>query len=81
MSMISDVTHVEQRALLNAAEDAHIANLYDEEGLAAAFGAGVTPRDKQASAVIDIGSGTTISPWLPKERFVHSRSERLGSEI
>jgi rod shape-determining protein MreB len=41
MSMISDVTHVEQRALLNAAEDAHIGKIYMmEEGLAAAFGAG-----------------------------------------
>jgi rod shape-determining protein MreB len=40
MSMISDVTHVEQRALLNAAEEAHIGKIYMmEEGLAAAFGA------------------------------------------
>src|SRR4029079_15336674 len=41
MSMVSDVTHVEQRALLNAAEEAHIGKVYMmEEGLAAAFGAG-----------------------------------------
>jgi rod shape-determining protein MreB len=49
MSMLGDVTHVEQRALLNAAEDAHIGKVFMmEEGLAAAFGAGVTPRDKRA---------------------------------
>ena len=39
MSMTSDVTHVEQRALFNAAEDAHIGKVFMmEEGLAAAFG-------------------------------------------
>src|SRR5688500_15618836 len=80
MSMISDVTHVEQRALLNAAEDSHIGKVYMmEEGLAAAFGAGVTPSDKRASAVIDFGAGTTNIAIVAKGSVVHSRSERLGS--
>ncbi len=80
MSMISDVTHVEQRALLNAAEDAHIGKVYMmEEGLAAAFGAGVTPRDKRASAVVDIGAGSTNIAVIAKGTVVHSRSERIGS--
>jgi rod shape-determining protein MreB len=60
MSMVSDVTHVEQRALLHAAEEAGIGKVFMmEEGLAAAFGAGVLPNDKRASAIIDIGAGTT----------------------
>jgi rod shape-determining protein MreB len=81
MSMISDVTHVEQRALLNAAEEAHIGKIYMmEEGLAAAFGAGVTPRDKRASAIIDIGAGTTNIAIVAKGTVVHSRSERIGSD-
>jgi len=80
MSMISDVTHVEQRALLNAAEEAHINKVYMmEEGLAAAFGAGVLPSDKRATAVIDIGGGTTNIAVIAKGSVVHSRSERLGS--
>ena len=80
MSMVSDVTHVEQRALLNAAEEAHIGKVYMmEEGLAAAFGAGVTPRDKRASAVVDIGAGTTNIAIIAKGTTVHSRSERIGS--
>ncbi len=80
MSMISDVTHVEQRALLNAAEEAHIGKIYMmEEGLAAAFGAGVTPRDKRASVVVDIGAGTTNIAIIAKGTVVHSRSERIGS--
>ncbi len=80
MSMISDVTHVEQRALVNAAEDAHIGKVYMmEEGLAAAFGAGVNTRDKRASAVVDIGAGTTNIAIIAKGTVVHSRSERIGS--
>ncbi|MDQ3322731.1 MAG: rod shape-determining protein, partial [Acidobacteriota bacterium] len=80
MSMLGDVTHVEQRALLNAAEDAHIGKVFMmEEGLAAAFGAGITPRDKRASAVIDLGAGTTNIAVVAKGTVVHSRSERIGS--
>ena len=60
MSVISEVTHVEQRALLSAAEDAKIDRVYMmEEGLAAAFGAGVDPEDKRASAIVDIGGEST----------------------
>jgi rod shape-determining protein MreB len=81
MSMLGEATHVEQRALMNAAEDAHIGKVYMmEEGLAAAFGAGITPRDKRASAVVDIGAGTTNIAVIAKGNVVHSRSERIGSE-
>jgi rod shape-determining protein MreB and related proteins len=80
MSMTSDVTHVEQRAMFNAAEEAHIGKVYMmEEGLAAAFGAGVTQNDKRASAVIDIGAGTTNIAIIAKGSVVHSKSERFGS--
>ena len=80
MSMVSDVTHVEQRALLNAAEEAHIGKVYMmEEGLAAAFGAGVLPNDKRASAIVDIGAGTTNIAIVAKGTIVHSASERFGS--
>jgi rod shape-determining protein MreB len=80
MSIISEVTHVEQRALLNAAEEAHIGKVHMmEEGLAAAFGAGVTANDRRASAVVDIGASTTNVAVLAKGSIVHSRSERIGS--
>ena len=81
MSMMSDVTHVEQRALLNAADDANIGKVYImEEGLASAFGAGVLSKDKRASAIIDIGSGTTNIAIVAKGTIVHARSERIGSD-
>lgn len=80
MSMVSDVTHVEQRALFNAAEEAGIGKVFMmEEGLAAAFGAGVLPNDKRASAIVDIGAGTTNIAVIAKGAIVHSRSERFGS--
>jgi len=81
MSMTSDVTHVEQRALLNAAEEAHIGKVYMmEEGLAAAFGADVGTGDRRASAVVDIGAGTTNIAVVAKGTIAHSRSERIGSD-
>ena len=82
MSMVSDVTHVEQRALLNAADEAGIGKVFMmEEGLAAAFGAGVLPTDKRASAIVDIGAGTTNIAVVAKGRIVHSTSERFGSNV
>ena len=80
MSMVSDATHVEQRALLNAADEAGIGKVFImEEGLAAAFGAGVLPSDKRASAIVDIGAGTTNIAVIAKGSIVHSTSERYGS--
>lgn len=80
MSMVSDVTHVEQRALFNAADDAGIGKVFMmEEGLAAAFGAGVLPTDKRATAIVDIGAGTTNIAIIAKGTIVHSTSDRYGS--
>ncbi len=80
MSMPSDVTHVEQRALINAADEAGIGKVFMmEEGLAAAFGAGVLPTDKRASAIVDIGAGTTNVAIIAKGSIVHSASDRFGS--
>lgn len=80
MSMVSDVTHVEQAALMNAADDAGIGKVFMmEEGLAAAFGAGVVPTDKRATAIVDIGAGTTNIAIVAKGTVVTSTSERYGS--
>src|ERR1035437_1609200 len=80
MSMVSDVTHVEQRALINAADEAGIGKVFMmEEGLAAAFGAGVSPTAQRASAIVDIGAGTTNIAIVAKGAIGHSTSERYGS--
>src|SRR5690349_5520825 len=80
MSVYPGVTHVERRALLTAAEHARIGRvMMMDEGLAAAFGAGVKLDDSRASAVVDIGSGTTNVAIVGNGAIIHSRSERIGS--
>ncbi len=80
MSVLSGITQVEQRALLAAAEQAHIGRVYMvEEGLAAAIGAGVSVDDKRASAVVDIGGGTTNVAVVARGMIVYAQAERVGS--
>ena len=80
MSVLSGVTQVEQRALLAAAEHAHIGRVYMvEEGLAAAIGAGVGVDDEHAAAVADIGGWTTNVAVVAGGTIVHAHAERLGS--
>ena len=80
MSVISEVTQVEQRALLAAAEEARISRVYMiEEGQAAAIGAGVASGDEHAAAVVDIGGGTTNVAAIISGSIIASRAERIGS--
>lgn len=80
MSVISEVTQVEQRALLAAAEEARISRVYMiEEGQAAAIGAGVALADERAAAVVDIGGGTTNVAAIISGSIIASRAERIGS--
>lgn len=80
MSVFSDVTPVERRALLSAAQHAKVGRVgMIEEGLAAAFGSGVKPDDTHASAVVDIGGGTTNVAIVASGKIVRSRAERIGS--
>jgi rod shape-determining protein MreB len=80
MSVLSDVTPVEQRALLSAAQHAHVGRVgMIEEGLAAAFGSGITVDDLRASAVVDIGGGTTNVAIVASGKTIRARAERIGS--
>ena len=80
MSVLSGVTQVERRALLSAAEHARIGRVVMiEEGLAAAFGGGVKIDDQHASAVADVGGGTTNVAIVANGAIVHARAERIGS--
>lgn len=79
MSVLSGITPVERRALLSAAEHARIGRVWMiEEGLAAAFGSGVRVDDPHASAVVNIGGGTTSVAVVAHGAMVHARSERIG---
>jgi rod shape-determining protein MreB len=80
MSVFSDVTPVERRALLSAAQHAHVGRVaMIQEGLAAAFGSGVKADDTRASAVVDIGGGTTNVAIVASGKIVRARAERIGS--
>jgi len=80
MSVLSEVTQVEQRALLAAAEEARISRVYMiEEGQAAAIGAGVPINDEKEAAVLDIGGGTTNVAAIISGSIIASRAERIGS--
>src|SRR5205085_7762640 len=48
-------------------------------GLAAAIGAGVSVEDKKASAVVDIGGGTTNVAVVARGMIVYAQAERVGS--
>ncbi|MDX6692693.1 MAG: rod shape-determining protein MreB [Blastocatellia bacterium] len=80
MSVLSGVTQVEQRALLSAAEEAHIGRVYMvEEGLAAAIGAGVSATDEHAAAVVDIGGSTMNVAVVAGGAILYAHAERIGS--
>jgi rod shape-determining protein MreB and related proteins len=80
MSVFSDVTPVERRALLSAAQHARVGRVgMIEEGLAAAFGCGVSANDARASAVVDIGGGTTNVAIVASGKIIRARADRIGS--
>ena len=80
MSVFSDVTPVERRALLSAAQHARVGRVgIIEEGLAAAFGCGISADDRHASAVVDIGGGTTNVAIVASGKIVRARADRIGS--
>jgi len=80
MSVFSDVTPVERRALLSAAQHARVGRVgMIEEGLAAAFGCGVSASDARASAVVDIGGGTTNFAIVASGKIIRARADRIGS--
>lgn len=80
MSVFSDVTPVERRALLSAAQHARVGRVgMIEEGLAAAFGCGINANDRRASAVVDIGGGTTNVAIVASGKIIRARADRIGS--
>jgi rod shape-determining protein MreB and related proteins len=79
ISVLAGITSVERRALLNAAEHARIGRVWlIEEGIAAALGAGVRVDDPQASAVVNIGGGTTSVAIIANGDVLHASANRIG---
>lgn len=75
----SNVTKVEQRAVLDAARAAGAKEAYPiEEPMAAAIGAGLPIHEPEGNMVVDIGGGTTDVAVMSLGGIVVSESARVG---
>jgi rod shape-determining protein MreB and related proteins len=79
LSVPSDTTSVERRAVLQAAREAGAGYAtYIEEPLAAAMGAGLPIQDPAGNMVVDIGGGTTDVAVISLGGIVTCKSIRVG---
>lgn len=79
LSVPSDITTVERRAVVEAALQAGARQvLLIEEPVAAALGAGLDVTEPAATMVVDVGGGTTDVALLSMGGVVMSRSVRVG---
>lgn len=79
ISVPSDITNVERRAVLQAAREAGAAWAdYIEEPMAAAIGAGLAIDQPSGNMVVDIGGGTTDVAVISLDGIVSCKSIRIG---
>ena len=77
----SDVTEVEKRAVIDAAQQAGAREAYlIEEPMAAAIGAGLPVEEATGNMVVDIGGGTTEIAVISLGGIVTSKSIRVGGD-
>ena len=77
----SGSTHVERRAIQEAAEEAGSRRVFlIDEPMAAAIGAGLPVTEPTGSMVVDIGGGTTEVAVLSLGGIVYSNSTRVGGD-
>jgi rod shape-determining protein MreB len=77
----SGITPVEQRAVLDAAENAGARKAYPiEEPMAAAIGAGLPVTEPAGNMIVDIGGGTTEVAVISLGGMVTSQSIRVGGD-
>src|SRR5919197_2057775 len=77
----SAITHVEQRAVLEAARRAGAAQTYlIEQPMAAPIGAGLPIHEPNGNLVVDVGGGTTEGAVISLGGIVTSTSLRIGGD-
>ena len=77
----SGITHVEQRAVLEATRRAGASQTYlIEQPMAAAIGAGLPIHEPTGNMVVDIGGGTTEVAVISLGGIVTSQSIRVGGD-
>lgn len=79
----SEITPVENRAVIDSAYRAHASEVHlVEQAMVAAIGAGLPITEPSGSMVVDIGGGTTDVAVISMSGIVYSRSVRVaGNEI
>lgn len=81
VSIPSDVTQVERRAVRETVESAGAREIYlIEEPMAAAIGAGLPITEPISSMVVDIGGGTTEVAVISLAGIVYSKSVRVAGD-
>ena len=83
ISVPSEITQVEKRAVIDSAYRAKASEVYlVEQALAAAIGAGIPVTEPSGNMVVDIGGGTTDVAVISLSGIVYSRSVRVaGNEM
>src|ERR671936_903663 len=79
----SEITQVERRAVIDAANRARASEVYlVEEAMAAAIGAGLPITEPYGNMIVDIGGGTTDIAVISLSGIVYSRAVRVaGNEL
>lgn len=81
VSVSVDVTEIEKRAVIEAARQAGVKNVYlVENSLAGAMGIDLPIEENHANMIVDIGGGTTECAVIALGGIVSKNSIRLGGE-
>jgi rod shape-determining protein MreB len=79
VSVPSEITQVERRAVIDAAYRANASEVFlVDQAMMAAIGAGLPITEPSGSMVLDIGGGTTNVAMVSLAGIVYSRSVRIG---
>ncbi len=77
----SNITQVEKKAVLDAAREAGIRNVYLlEEVMAAAIGAGIPLEDSTPRMVVDIGGGTTEVAIVAEMAYIANDAAKVAGD-
>lgn len=77
----SNITQVEKRAVLEAAQEAGAKKIFLlEETMAAAIGAGLSVHGEEPQMVMDIGGGTTEVAVIAKWSYLHCETLRVAGD-
>ena len=82
ISVPSDITQVEKRAVRDSAESAGAREVHlVEEPMAAAIGVGLPIDEPSGNMILDVGGGTTEIAVISMSGIVYSKGVRVGGDV